>query len=104
EPGVQHDSVPSTFYLLTGGSANVRVENGGSTRVEYKTGEAGWGEAERHALDNVGTTDIVVVVVDIKGSTSESPPSTSTRAETAATEPSLRAAVARLRAGHPHGA
>jgi oxalate decarboxylase/phosphoglucose isomerase-like protein (cupin superfamily) len=66
EIGFHRHSVPYVFYVLSGGRATVRSDTGTARAVEYKVGEVGWGEVESHAVDNVGTTDIRVLIVDLK--------------------------------------
>jgi hypothetical protein len=66
EIGFHQHSVPYVFYVLSGGKANVRSIIGTAQAVEYNIGEVGWGEVESHAVDNVGTTDIHVLIIDLK--------------------------------------
>src|SRR6476661_3994938 len=62
ESGFHKHVVPYVFYVLDGGKAKVRSDSGGAQDVEYKVGEVGWGEVESHAVDNVGATDIRVLI------------------------------------------
>ena len=66
EAGMHRHKVPYVYYILEGGKAVVRAENGTSQSVEYKTGEVLWGEVESHGVDNVGDTNIRVLIVEIK--------------------------------------
>jgi hypothetical protein len=68
EPGFHKHVVPYVFYVLNGGRATVRSETGAAQAVEYKVGEVRWGGVEAHAVDNVGPTDIRVLIVDLKTS------------------------------------
>jgi hypothetical protein len=66
EQGFHKHAVPYVFYVLDAGTANVRPEHGDATPVDYKLGDVGYGEVENHAVDNVGTSDIRVLIVDLK--------------------------------------
>jgi hypothetical protein len=66
EPGFHKHVVPYVFYVLNAGRANVRPEHGDATLVDYRLGDVGYGEVENHAVDNVGSSDIRVLIVDLK--------------------------------------
>lgn len=66
ETGFHKHAVPYVFYVLGGGRARIRFEAAPPQEVTYEVGQAGWGDAEMHAVDNIGASNIRVLIVDLK--------------------------------------
>jgi len=66
EPGFHEHKLPYFYVALSAGTARIRYPNGTSEVIDYKPGDARWGIAERHAVDNIGNTVLHFVIADIK--------------------------------------
>jgi quercetin dioxygenase-like cupin family protein len=61
-----HSHPPAVTYFLTDGKAKTLLPDGKATETVAKAGEARWSEAVTHANENLGTTEVRVVVVEMK--------------------------------------
>ena len=61
-----HSHPDHLAYAVKGGKVKFTYPDGKSKEVELKTGEATWIKAETHATENVGTTDLKLVVFELK--------------------------------------
>jgi hypothetical protein len=57
---------PHVTYVQSGGTLHIRHQDGSVAVLVLKTGEAYWGKVETHAADNPGSTDVVLITVDLK--------------------------------------
>ena len=53
-------------YLLSDGKAKFTLPDGQNMEIETKAGEAMFMEAQSHSVENVGTTDVHVVLIELK--------------------------------------
>ena len=61
-----HSHPASLVYSLSSGKTKFTSPDGKTTEVEGKAGGAIWREAETHASENVGTTDLHVLIIELK--------------------------------------
>lgn len=61
-----HSHPDHAVYAISGGKVKFTYPDGKSKEVELKTGEATWVKAETHATENIGTTDLKLVVFELK--------------------------------------
>jgi quercetin dioxygenase-like cupin family protein len=62
-----HTHPESVWYYLAGGKFRVYGPNGKVVReVEVKAGDTFWQKPMKHALENIGTTEIRAIGVEIK--------------------------------------
>ena len=66
EKMAMHSHPASLVYFLSGGKLKSTAPDGKSTENESKVGQVNWGEAVTHAIENVGTTDSHVLVIELK--------------------------------------
>ena len=60
-------SHPDHFaYVLSSGKIRISYPDGSSKEVELKVGDVLWMNAETHAGENIGTTEIHLLVVELK--------------------------------------
>lgn len=70
QPGqkiAMHSHPASVIYYLTDGKFKITYPDGRTEEREFKAGTAIWREAVTHAVENVGTTEIHFVHVELKG-------------------------------------
>lgn len=61
-----HSHSDHLVYTINGGKVKFTYPDGKTKDVELKAGEATWIKAETHATENSGTTDLKLVVFEIK--------------------------------------
>jgi len=61
-----HSHPDHLVYTINGGKVKFTYPDGKTKEVELKTGEATWIKAETHATENTGTTDLKLVVFELK--------------------------------------
>ena len=61
-----HSHPDHVAYLLTGGTLTLSYPDGTSKVLEGKAGDLFWTPAESHAAVNTGTTDVRVLVFELK--------------------------------------
>lgn len=70
EPGEReawHTHPPKAIYVASGGKLRITTEDGNSFVVDENTGDAAWMSAVgRHYGENVGTTPIRIVLMEVK--------------------------------------
>ena len=66
EKGAMHSHPASLICPLSTSKAKFTSPDGKTTESELKAGEVTWREAETHAVENVGTTDSQVLVIELK--------------------------------------
>ena len=63
-----HTHPPKSSYVVSGGFLKIHTENGESFDSESIAGTASWmGEVGKHFVENVGDTDVVIILTEIKG-------------------------------------
>ncbi len=63
-----HSHPDHVTSLITGGTLKLSYPDGSSKELAGKAGEAFWIPAESHAAENVGTTEVIGIVVELKES------------------------------------
>jgi quercetin dioxygenase-like cupin family protein len=53
-------------YILSPGKVKFTSPEGKTTEVEQQSGQVQWLEAETHAVENAGTTDTRVLIIELK--------------------------------------
>lgn len=66
EKSAMHSHPATLSYTLSAGKLKSTAPDGKTTENEVKVGQANWGEAVTHATENVGTTDVRVLVIELK--------------------------------------
>jgi len=67
EKDVWHTHPPRSSYVVSGGKVKVYSENGEPKISEVKTGASSWaGQGAKHYVENVGSTDIKIILTEIK--------------------------------------
>lgn len=62
-----HTHPAKTSYVASGGNLKIRLENGEEINIEEKTGTAAWmDELGKHYAENVGRTDVVIILTETK--------------------------------------
>lgn len=67
-------TLPHATYVASGGTLQLRRPDGHADTLRLKTGTAYWGKVETHIADNIGTTEVVLVTVDLKPRAPRKPP------------------------------
>lgn len=67
EKDVWHTHPPRSSYVVSGGKVKVYSENGEPKISEVKTGASSWaGHGAKHYVENIGSTDIKIILTEIK--------------------------------------
>ena len=53
-------------YALSDGKVRLTAASGESAEVEVKAGDVMWREPEEHAVDNLGSTDVNALLLELK--------------------------------------
>ncbi len=64
EPMHSHPDI--LIYVIHGGKLKSTTPDGKSRVVEYKTGDVIWRAALTHSIENVGTTEVKALLVEVK--------------------------------------
>jgi quercetin dioxygenase-like cupin family protein len=68
EKDVWHTHPPRSSYVVSGGKVKVYSENGEPKISEVITGTSSWaGQGAKHYVENIGNTDIKIILTEIKG-------------------------------------
>ena len=62
-----HSHPASVLYAMSDVKMKTTTSDGKVTETTFKTGEARWSEAITHDNENVGTTDVHALVIELKG-------------------------------------
>jgi quercetin dioxygenase-like cupin family protein len=63
-----HTHPPKVSYVASGGTLRITTEDGQSFLTDEKAGSATWMDAlGRHFAQNVGTTPVRIVLIEVKG-------------------------------------
>ena len=75
EPGEKeawHTHPPKVSYIISGGTLRITTEGGDSFIVDEESGNTAWmGAVGRHFGENIGTTPIRIVLVEVKSLAAE---------------------------------
>lgn len=67
EKDVWHTHPPRSSYVVSGGKVKVYTETGEPKISEVKTGASSWaGQGAKHYVENIGDTDIKIILTEIK--------------------------------------
>jgi quercetin dioxygenase-like cupin family protein len=61
-----HSHPAHILYMITGGKLKTSFSDGKSTETEFKPGATKWVEPVTHDNENIGTTEIKAIVVELK--------------------------------------
>jgi beta-alanine degradation protein BauB len=62
-----HSHPNKVIYALNDWKVRETLADGTTRVVEGKAGTAKWGKATQHAIENIGTTEVRNIVVELKG-------------------------------------
>ena len=62
-----HSHPNAVLYVISGGKFKATTPDGKSTEVEYKAGDILWRGAITHMGENIGTTELHAMLVEMKG-------------------------------------
>ena len=66
EKEAMHSHPDILIYVIQGGKLKPTTPDGQSQVVEYKTGDVVWRPALTHSIENVGTTELKALLVEVK--------------------------------------
>ena len=66
ESSAMHSHPDYLVYGLGDGTVKFTSPSGETAEVEIKAGDVMWREAEEHSAENVGTTDVHVLLFELK--------------------------------------
>lgn len=61
-----HSHPDKVIYAVNDWKVRERLPDGTSRVVEGKAGTARWGKATHHAVENIGTTEVRNIVMELK--------------------------------------
>ncbi len=61
-----HSHPSETVYFVKGGKAKIHLPDGGVVEADIPDGHVMWNEAWTHRVENVGSSDILAVIVEAK--------------------------------------
>ena len=61
-----HSHPPIILYIIQGGKFKSTAQDGTSKEVEYKAGDIQWREAVTHTGENIGTTELKALLIEVK--------------------------------------
>jgi beta-alanine degradation protein BauB len=61
-----HSHPAVLLYVIQGGKLKSTAPDGTSKEIEYKTGDIQWREAITHTGENVGTTEMKSLLIEVK--------------------------------------
>ena len=67
EATAMHRHRDAVFYILKGGTIQETLSGNTSHDVKLNDGEAKWMEAKSHKVKNTGTTEVRILIVELKG-------------------------------------
>ncbi len=69
-----HSHPANVVYFLSDSKVKFTYPDGRTEEREGKVGQAGWSEAVTHAAENVGTTELHVLNIELKGAAQKPAP------------------------------
>jgi beta-alanine degradation protein BauB len=61
-----HSHPANVIYVIEGAKLRMTAADGKSTDVELKTGDTLWREPVTHAAENIGTTTLHAIIIELK--------------------------------------
>ncbi|HEY8021009.1 MAG TPA: cupin domain-containing protein [Thermoanaerobaculia bacterium] len=61
-----HSHPANVVYVIEGGTLRITTPDGKSADVRFKTGDTIWREPVTHAAENIGTTRLHAIIVELK--------------------------------------
>ena len=61
-----HSHPASVVFVVAGGKLRLTTAEGKSSDVEFKTGDTLWREPVTHAAENIGTTQLHAIIVELR--------------------------------------
>jgi quercetin dioxygenase-like cupin family protein len=61
-----HSHPANVIYVIEGAKLRMTTPDGKSTDVELKTGDTLWREPVTHAAENIGTTTLHAIIIEMK--------------------------------------
>ncbi len=61
-----HSHPSETVYFIKGGKAKIHLPDGGAVEADIPDGHVMWNEAWTHQVENVGTSDVLAIIVESK--------------------------------------
>ena len=61
------DHARSVLYIISGGKIRFTAPDGQTKDVEYRTGDVLWRDPVKHSGENIGTTELHALLVEMKG-------------------------------------
>lgn len=62
-----HSHRAKVVYVIQGGKERFTLPDGKTEEKEFKTGDVIWREASKHSVENIGTTEMRALIVELKG-------------------------------------
>jgi quercetin dioxygenase-like cupin family protein len=66
EKEAMHSHPDMLLYVIHGGKLKSTTADGKSQVIDYKTGDVAWRPAITHSTENVGTTEVKALLVEVK--------------------------------------
>ena len=66
DSSAMHSHPAYVIYGLEGGRVKFNSPSGETAEIEIKAGDVMWREPEEHAVDNIGSTDVGALLVELK--------------------------------------
>jgi mannose-6-phosphate isomerase-like protein (cupin superfamily) len=63
---LQHSHPANILYVIAGGKLRITTADGKTNDVEFKTGDTLWREPVTHSAENIGTTQLHAIIVELK--------------------------------------
>ncbi len=61
-----HSHPSETVYFVKGGKAKIHLPDGGAVEADIPDGHVMWNEAWTHRVENIGSSDILAIIVEAK--------------------------------------
>ena len=66
EKAAMHSHPAYVAYIMSSGKAKFTSSDGKTQEIEATAGQVLWSEGETHAVENAGSTDLRVIIVELK--------------------------------------
>jgi quercetin dioxygenase-like cupin family protein len=66
-----HSHPAYIIYALSTCKVRFTLPDGKTQEVKMRSGEAAWSDAESHAVDNIGSTEVHILNIELKGTQGE---------------------------------
>jgi quercetin dioxygenase-like cupin family protein len=68
-----HSHRQNIVYIVQGGKERFTLPDGKTQEREFKTGEVLWRDPVTHSVENIGTTEMRALIVELKGPAEKKP-------------------------------